>query len=35
MVQNYENHFRQLVEGRNWRIQRYEYRTELAFLVSR
>lgn len=35
MVQNYENHFNQLVAGRGWKIQRFEYSTELAFLVSR
>lgn len=35
MVENYEAHFRQMTAGRGWHIQRYQYRTELAFLVSR
>ncbi|MDR3575566.1 MAG: hypothetical protein P4L50_17035 [Anaerolineaceae bacterium] len=35
MVQNYEAHFRQLIEGQPWRIQRFEFASELAFLVSK
>jgi 16S rRNA (guanine(1405)-N(7))-methyltransferase len=35
MEQNYENHFHQLVAGRGWQIKRFQFRTELAFLVSR
>jgi 16S rRNA (guanine(1405)-N(7))-methyltransferase len=35
MVQNYEAHFETLTAGRNWRIQRFEFSSELAFLCSR
>ena len=35
MLENYEAHFIQLTAGRGWRIQRFEYSSELAFLVSR
>ena len=34
MVANYEAHFLQLIAGRNWTFQRFEFPTELAFLVS-
>jgi len=33
MVVNYEAHFRELTAGFDWRIERYEYATELAFLI--
>ena len=35
MLRNYEVHFRDLVRGRPWSVQRFEFATELAFLVSR
>lgn len=35
MLENYESHFIQLTAGRGWRIQRFEFSSELAFLVSR
>lgn len=35
MVDNYEAHFEDLIAGQNWRVQRYEFPTELAFLISR
>jgi 16S rRNA (guanine(1405)-N(7))-methyltransferase len=35
MVANYESHFHQLAEGRNWSVKRFEFPSELAFLVSR
>jgi len=35
MLENYEAHFIQLTAGRVWRIQRFEFSSELAFLVSR
>jgi 16S rRNA (guanine(1405)-N(7))-methyltransferase len=35
MVQNYEAHFRQLIAGRSWRVQRFEFTSELVFLVSK
>lgn len=35
MLENYEAHFMQLATGRNWRIRRFEFASELAFLVSR
>jgi 16S rRNA (guanine(1405)-N(7))-methyltransferase len=34
MVENYENRFRQLLDGRGWNVQRFEFPTELAFLVE-
>jgi len=34
MVRNYEAHFRQLLSGRDWHIQRFEFANELAFLIS-
>lgn len=35
MVQNYEAHFMQLVEGKPWQISRFEFNGELAFLVRK
>jgi len=35
MVVNYESRFRQLVAGWDWRVERFEFATELAFLVIR
>lgn len=35
MVANYEAHFRELVAGQNWSIDRFEFQTELAFLIRR
>lgn len=35
MVQNYEAHFRELVAGKPWAIQRFEFPGELAFLVHK
>lgn len=35
MVENYEVRFRQLIEGERWEVQRFEFATELAFLVSK
>ena len=35
MVQNYEAHFREMVAGRHWSVQRFLFPGELAFLVSR
>ncbi len=35
MVQNYEAHFQELVAGRGWRVKRFEFSSELAFLCSR
>lgn len=35
MVQNYEARFRELIEGKLWTVQRFEFTTELAFLVSK
>lgn len=34
MVENYTQHFMGLVNGRNWHVQRFEFATELAFLVQ-
>lgn len=34
MALHYEEHFSTLAEGRNWRVTRYEFSTELAFLVD-
>ena len=34
MRENYEERFTQLTSGRGWRIQRFEFETELAFLVE-
>ncbi len=35
MPANYEARFRELVAGRSWRIRRFAFASELAFLVSR
>ncbi len=35
MVEHYEAHFRSLVAGDKWGIQRYEFPTELVFLVRK
>jgi len=35
MLENYEAHFMQLAAGREWAIRRFEFSSELAFLVSR
>ena len=35
MLENYEARFRQLLTGRSWQVQRYEFASELAFLISR
>ena len=35
MLRNYEANFRSLLADRSWSIQRFEFPTELAFLVSR
>ncbi|MBK8905716.1 MAG: 16S rRNA methyltransferase [Anaerolineaceae bacterium] len=34
MVENYTRHFEMLADGRNWQVQRFEFPTELAFLVQ-
>ena len=34
MVENYTRHFEQLANGRSWQVQRFEFATELAFLVE-
>ncbi|WP_420645339.1 16S rRNA methyltransferase [Candidatus Leptofilum sp.] len=34
MVENYTQQFQALANGRNWRVQRFEFATELAFLVQ-
>jgi 16S rRNA (guanine(1405)-N(7))-methyltransferase len=35
MVENYEARFRELVRGQPWSIQRFEFATELAFLITK
>ena len=35
MTENYEVHFRELVSGRPWQVQRFAFSTELAFLVRK
>jgi len=35
MLENYEAHFRQLLLGKAWSVQRLEFSTELAFLVHK
>jgi 16S rRNA (guanine(1405)-N(7))-methyltransferase len=35
MPTNYEARFRELVAGKAWKIKRFEFATELAFLVSK
>lgn len=35
MVANYERRFRALIQAEAWRVQRFEFASELAFLVSK
>jgi 16S rRNA (guanine(1405)-N(7))-methyltransferase len=35
MLTNYERHFRELIEGESWEIQRIEFPGELVFLVKK
>ncbi|HEY1410331.1 MAG TPA: hypothetical protein VF434_15410 [Promineifilum sp.] len=35
MATHYENRFQRLLEDRNWPVQRFEFATELAFLVRK
>jgi 16S rRNA (guanine(1405)-N(7))-methyltransferase len=35
MVSNYEAHFNDLIEGMDWKITRYQYSDELAFLIQK
>jgi 16S rRNA (guanine(1405)-N(7))-methyltransferase len=35
MVENYEAHFREMVAGLYWQVERFEFKTELAFLVKK
>ncbi len=35
MVENYEAHFLELVKDQPWRIERFEFKSELAFLVRK
>ncbi len=35
MAENYEAHFRELVAGKPWGVQRFAFATELAFLVRK
>ena len=35
MLENYEERFNQLVEGKGWRTERFEFQTELAFLITK
>ena len=35
MAAHYENRFQRLLEDRNWPVQRFEFTTELAFLVRK
>jgi 16S rRNA (guanine(1405)-N(7))-methyltransferase len=35
MPVNYEEHFRELIAGTGWTVHRFEFATELAFLVSK
>ncbi len=35
MVRNYEAHFREMISGQSWKIQRFEFPGELAFLVEK
>ena len=35
MAEHYEAHFRELLAGRPWSVQRFEFASELAFLVSK
>jgi 16S rRNA (guanine(1405)-N(7))-methyltransferase len=35
MPANYETHFRELVAGRGWSVERFAFATELAFLITK
>ncbi len=35
MVQNYERHFNELAAGQNWKLTRFEFPGELAFLIQK
>jgi hypothetical protein len=35
MAHNYEQRFWELMAGKPWSVQRFEFATELAFLVSK
>ena len=35
MRANYENLFLEMVAGRDWRVERFSFKTELAFLVEK
>jgi 16S rRNA (guanine(1405)-N(7))-methyltransferase len=35
MIAHYEAHFRELIAGKSWPVQRFEFATELAFLVRK
>ncbi|MBI9043347.1 MAG: hypothetical protein JEZ06_02605 [Anaerolineaceae bacterium] len=35
MIQHYDNQFEDIISGKSWKIQRFEFSTELAFLISR
>ncbi len=35
MLHNYESHFRALLAGTSWLVERFEFSTELAFLVKK
>jgi 16S rRNA (guanine(1405)-N(7))-methyltransferase len=34
MLQNYETHFNDLISGQDWHIQRFDFPSELAFLIT-
>ncbi len=35
MAENYETHFYQLIEGKNWRVTKTEFVNEIAFLIRK
>lgn len=35
MAQNYEAHFQRLIAGKPWQVTRFEFSTELAFLIQK
>jgi 16S rRNA (guanine(1405)-N(7))-methyltransferase len=35
MAENYEKHFRQLIEGHNWKVTKTEFSNEIAFLIQK
>jgi 16S rRNA (guanine(1405)-N(7))-methyltransferase len=35
MAENYEAHLERLLADKSWTVQRYEFKTELAFLVTK